>query len=616
MSQVGSTGLNLTCARTLILYEAGWSAVTTQQIEGRIHRRGQRRPTFVVQLMAAQTVEVLLIANGLGKRALLNAFMQVERNKKTFRIIAGQAEDEYAAMKEGADANDEVVEEVDSHLKSAKSTLGAGIKLRQPGAWEDKAKGKGKGKAKAADKPVKETKRKRKAKSSPTVSDSDEPGKGDKPSKPAAKKAKVTKSKGHLRITPGLPTRTAPLSTPGASGSKTTGTGFVSQSVPFPPPASTSSREKVPPRPIIQDASATTSQAGPAASTAISNEVSDQPVNPTSSAAPDANKRSSSVSPASPSKDDSNSGTTLAPAPEHDVPPIEGEKELDTSKDIEMSPEPGASAEGTKESDTSRNVRMSPPPPPKSSQQPDVSSTHETPQGSAEGSKELDTSTDVRMSPPAAPTSSQQPDAESKDAPPQAREPTSQHAASPRLPKLNIELPPPFSSPQPMDGTGLTQESHLSPLSSAPEDEMDVDPDKPALGRDGKLKDASQMSWDYSPSSAKAQLPPAPTASSSKVTLDPKGKSKDNEEDEEDSDDEHPDDEQLTSKMQDVAINAPSAYPAQSKAPPKLPAGRKRAAGSKIANAPPMDSGVAGGSGSGKKPAGRGRGRGRGRGKK
>ncbi|KAJ3764571.1 P-loop containing nucleoside triphosphate hydrolase protein, partial [Lentinula raphanica] len=57
VSQVGSTGLNLTCARTLILYEAGWSAVTTQQIEGRIHRRGQRLPTYVVQLMAAKTVE-------------------------------------------------------------------------------------------------------------------------------------------------------------------------------------------------------------------------------------------------------------------------------------------------------------------------------------------------------------------------------------------------------------------------------------------------------------------------------------------------------------------------------------------------------------------------------
>ncbi|KAJ3966212.1 P-loop containing nucleoside triphosphate hydrolase protein [Lentinula raphanica] len=87
MSQVGSTGLNLTCARTLILYEAGWSAVTTQQIEGRIHRRGQKLPTYVVQLMAAKTVEVLLIANGLGKRALLDAFMEVERNESTLVFL-------------------------------------------------------------------------------------------------------------------------------------------------------------------------------------------------------------------------------------------------------------------------------------------------------------------------------------------------------------------------------------------------------------------------------------------------------------------------------------------------------------------------------------------------
>lgn len=50
------------------------------QIYGRIYRRGQMKPTFVMQLVCDKTIEVLLIANGLSKHTLLNNFLQAERN--------------------------------------------------------------------------------------------------------------------------------------------------------------------------------------------------------------------------------------------------------------------------------------------------------------------------------------------------------------------------------------------------------------------------------------------------------------------------------------------------------------------------------------------------------
>ncbi|KAJ3871537.1 hypothetical protein F5051DRAFT_446094, partial [Lentinula edodes] len=130
MSQVGATGLNLTCARTLILYEAAWTAVNTQQTAGRIHRRGQRLPTYVIQLVADKTVEVLLIATGLGKRFLLGTFLELDRNLKTFKMLAGHAGEEYEALTKGVDAGDDVAEEVRQNLKSAQSALGVALQDR------------------------------------------------------------------------------------------------------------------------------------------------------------------------------------------------------------------------------------------------------------------------------------------------------------------------------------------------------------------------------------------------------------------------------------------------------------------------------------------------------
>ncbi|KAF8823153.1 hypothetical protein HHX47_DHR10000417 [Lentinula edodes] len=125
--------------------EAAWTAVNTQQTAGRIHRRGQRFPTYVIQLVADKTVEVLLIATGLGKRFLLGTFLELDRNLsksarlindyssfalETFKMLAGHAVEEYEALTKGVSAGDDVAEEVHQNLKSAQSALGVALQDR------------------------------------------------------------------------------------------------------------------------------------------------------------------------------------------------------------------------------------------------------------------------------------------------------------------------------------------------------------------------------------------------------------------------------------------------------------------------------------------------------
>ncbi|KAJ3845918.1 P-loop containing nucleoside triphosphate hydrolase protein, partial [Lentinula lateritia] len=196
MSQVGATGLNLTCARTLILYEAAWTAVNTEQTAGRIHRRGQRLPTYVIQLVADKTVEVLLIATGLGKRVLLGTFLELERNLKTFKMLAGHAGEDYEALRKGADAGDDVAEEVQQNLKSAQSALGIALqdRFKEP---EDQAPKKEK-------QPPK--KRARKAKTAESTGE-----KGEDTEERPKKKAKTSKVKSAEVVHDEIPARSMRL---------------------------------------------------------------------------------------------------------------------------------------------------------------------------------------------------------------------------------------------------------------------------------------------------------------------------------------------------------------------------------------------------------------------
>ncbi|KAJ7719871.1 hypothetical protein DFH07DRAFT_784530, partial [Mycena maculata] len=91
ISGVGSTGLNLTAANVVILYDLTWSAVTAQQIHARIHRQGQTSPTWAIQMVATDTFEVLLATIGLGKGSMASQFLDPARHLEYYTPLAAAA---------------------------------------------------------------------------------------------------------------------------------------------------------------------------------------------------------------------------------------------------------------------------------------------------------------------------------------------------------------------------------------------------------------------------------------------------------------------------------------------------------------------------------------------
>ena len=74
--KVGGTGLNLTAADTVIVYDPWWNPATEQQAMDRAHRIGQDKPVFVHRLIAENTVESVIQRMQLRKQALADALFE------------------------------------------------------------------------------------------------------------------------------------------------------------------------------------------------------------------------------------------------------------------------------------------------------------------------------------------------------------------------------------------------------------------------------------------------------------------------------------------------------------------------------------------------------------
>ncbi|KAF8808358.1 hypothetical protein BYT27DRAFT_7097080 [Phlegmacium glaucopus] len=80
-SSVGSTGLNLSCANTIIFLDQPWSAQDERQIRGRAHRQPQKKEVLLIHLLANDTADVVLSGMARGKRDMLEAFLSKESNQ-------------------------------------------------------------------------------------------------------------------------------------------------------------------------------------------------------------------------------------------------------------------------------------------------------------------------------------------------------------------------------------------------------------------------------------------------------------------------------------------------------------------------------------------------------
>ncbi len=73
--KAGGTGLNLTRADTVILYDPWWNPAVQDQAAGRSHRIGQENPVFIYKLITAGTVEEAILAMQTKKRDLVDSIL-------------------------------------------------------------------------------------------------------------------------------------------------------------------------------------------------------------------------------------------------------------------------------------------------------------------------------------------------------------------------------------------------------------------------------------------------------------------------------------------------------------------------------------------------------------
>ena len=74
--KAGGTGLNLTAADSVIIYDPWWNPAVERQAMDRAHRIGQDKPVFVHRLIAANTVEAAIQKMQVRKQALADALFE------------------------------------------------------------------------------------------------------------------------------------------------------------------------------------------------------------------------------------------------------------------------------------------------------------------------------------------------------------------------------------------------------------------------------------------------------------------------------------------------------------------------------------------------------------
>ena len=74
--KAGGTGLNLTSADTVIIYDPWWNPAVELQAADRTHRIGQTRPVSTVKLVMRNSVEEKVLNLQEKKRKLFNALVE------------------------------------------------------------------------------------------------------------------------------------------------------------------------------------------------------------------------------------------------------------------------------------------------------------------------------------------------------------------------------------------------------------------------------------------------------------------------------------------------------------------------------------------------------------
>ncbi|KAJ7821790.1 hypothetical protein B0H14DRAFT_2599039 [Mycena olivaceomarginata] len=125
ISNVGATGMDMTFARTMVIFENQWSSVFSQQLYARINRPGQTRDAYVFQFAGQNTIEMLLVMIALRKASTATDYLTLERREALFKaFVNANVEEDGADSEAFLELEAEVaakkrkrVPEVDNHRK-------------------------------------------------------------------------------------------------------------------------------------------------------------------------------------------------------------------------------------------------------------------------------------------------------------------------------------------------------------------------------------------------------------------------------------------------------------------------------------------------------------------
>lgn len=95
--KAGGTGLNLTAADTVILYDPWWNPAVESQATDRAHRIGQDKSVFVYRLVTQGTVEEKILALQDKKRGLVEALLE-EGSARSLRLEASDLDALFAPI--------------------------------------------------------------------------------------------------------------------------------------------------------------------------------------------------------------------------------------------------------------------------------------------------------------------------------------------------------------------------------------------------------------------------------------------------------------------------------------------------------------------------------------
>ncbi|AWB45729.1 helicase SNF [Paenibacillus sp. CAA11] len=79
--KAGGTGLNLTGADTVVLYDLWWNPAVEEQAAGRAHRLGQKRTVQIIRLIAQGTIEDKMLELQQRKRNLIHEVIDAEESE-------------------------------------------------------------------------------------------------------------------------------------------------------------------------------------------------------------------------------------------------------------------------------------------------------------------------------------------------------------------------------------------------------------------------------------------------------------------------------------------------------------------------------------------------------